>query len=220
MPIENQTFVVVGLGTFGSTIARDLVRFGHHVTGIDMDERVVAAIADDLDRVLILDAREDTALRESGIEMCDVGVVAIADNIEASILATITLKTLGVKKIWAKAASKNHHRILSRLGVDRVIHPEKEVGQHVAQMLHNPLVRDYFSLGNGQHVVNFLVPESLRGKKLTELPHGNKFNLKCIGLLRGKDFQGHDGTDCEMKEGDLMLLLGSREDLRKFAGSL
>jgi len=220
MPIHSQSFVIIGLGTFGSTIARDLVRFGHHVTGIDRDERAVAAIADDLDRTLILDVREEIALRDAGINLCDVGVVAIADDIEASILATITLKTLGIDKIWVKAASKNHHRILSRLGVDRVIHPEKEVGQHIAQMLHNPLVRDYFSLGNGQHVVNFRVPESLQGKKLTELRHGNKYNLKCIGVLRGKEFVGHDGTECELQKDDLLLLLGGRKELRDFAGTL
>lgn len=220
MPVENQSFVVIGLGTFGSTIARELVRFGHHVTGIDKHEPSVAAIADDLDRVLILDVREEIALRETGVAECDVGVVAIADDIEASILATITLKTMGVQKIWVKAASKNHHRILAKLGVDRVIHPEKEVGQHVAQMLHNPLVRDYFSLGNGQHVVNFRIPESLQGKKLTELPHGNKHGLRCIGVLRGKDFMGYDGTECELEKDDLLLLLGGRQELRDFAGSL
>lgn len=220
MSSQSQSFVVIGLGTFGSTIASELVRFGHHVTGIDRQERAVAAIAETLDRTLIMDVREEIAMRGAGIEFCDVGVVAIADDIEASILATITLKTLGIGKIWVKAASKNHHRILSRLGVDRVIHPEKEVGQHVAQMLHNPLVRDYFSLGQGQHVVNIRVPESLQGKKLTELPHGNKYHLKCIGVLRGKDFIGHDGTECELQKDDLLLLLGGRQGLRDFAGSL
>ncbi|UWR22409.1 TrkA family potassium uptake protein [Sulfitobacter sp. S190] len=220
MPRKQQTFVVVGLGTFGSTVANELARFGNHVTGIDLSERNVAAIADNLDRTLILDAREDIALRDAGIDTCDIAVVAIGDDIEASILATITLKTLGISKIWAKATSKNHHRILSKLGVDRVIHPEKEVGTHIAQVLHNPLVRDYVSLGNGQHVVNFLIPEALEGRRLPELDHNKKYDLRCIGVLRGSEYLGSDGSDTTLEKDDLLLLLGSRQNLRDFAGSL
>lgn len=219
MPSKHNSFVVIGLGTFGSTVALELARFGNHVTGIDVSERKVAAVADDLDRTLILDAREDLALREAGIDGCDMGLVAIASDIEASILATITLKTLGLKKIWAKAASKNHHRILSRLGVDRVIHPGREVGQHIAQVLHNPLVRDYFSLGNGQHVVNFRIPEALQGRELDELSH-HRYDLRCIGVLRGTEFLGQDGSGCTLQKDDLLLLLGGRTGLREFADSL
>ena len=217
---KKRSFAVIGLGTFGSTVAKELARFGNDVIGIDVDEKLVSAYAQDLNQALILDAREDGALREAGVESVDVGLIAIGTNIEASILSVINLKTLGIETIWAKATSKNHHRILSKLGVDRVIHPEKEVGQHIAQVLHNPLVRDYVSLGNGQHVVNFRIPASLQGKALTELPYGNKHNLRCIGVLRGSEFLGHDGTDCELQEDDLLLLLGARQDLREFAGSL
>lgn len=217
---QTRSFAVIGLGTFGSTVALELARFGNEVIGIDSNEKLVAAHAQDLSQALILDAREDGALREAGLDTVDVGIVAIGSNMEASLLSVINLKTLGVGTIWAKATSKNHHRILSKIGVDRVIHPEKEVGQHIAQVLHNPLVRDYVSLGNGQHVVNFKVPESLQGKKLSELPHGNTFNLRCIGLLRGTKFLGYDGTDCELHADDLLLLLGERQDLRKFAGGL
>lgn len=161
MARKTRSFAVVGLGTFGSTVARELARFDNDVIGIDIDEKLVSAHAQDLTQALILDAREDGALREAALESVDVALVAIGADIEASILTAINLKTVGVETIWAKAISKNHHRILARLGVDRVIHPEKEIGQHIAQVLHNPLVRDYVSLGNGQHVVNFRVPESL-----------------------------------------------------------
>lgn len=220
MARKTRSFAVVGLGTFGSTVARELARFDNDVIGIDIDEKLVSAHAQDLTQALILDAREDGALREAALESVDVALVAIGADIEASILTAINLKTVGVETIWAKAISKNHHRILARLGVDRVIHPEKEIGQHIAQVLHNPLVRDYVSLGNGQHVVNFRVPESLQGKALTELPHGNKYDLRCIGVMRGSKFMGHDGTDCDLEADDLLLLLGARQDLRQFADSL
>ncbi|UOA32944.1 Ktr system potassium uptake protein A [Sulfitobacter sp. DSM 110093] len=216
----NRTFGVVGLGNFGSTVAKELQRFGNHVVGVDISEARVITLADTLSQAMIVDARDDAALREAGFGDCDVAVVAMGDDLEASILAAINLKLVGVPVVWAKATTKTHHRILSKLGVDRIIHPEVEVGQHIAQVLHNPLVRDYVSLGNGYHVVNFRIPESLEGKSLKDLPHGDKFNLRCIGVMRGTDYVGQDATGCQLERHDLLLLLGQRKDLRNFAASL
>ncbi|UWQ94795.1 TrkA family potassium uptake protein [Rhodobacteraceae bacterium M385] len=215
-----RTFGVVGLGNFGSTVAKELQRFGNHVIGIDISEARVVTLADVLSHTLIVDARDDVALREAGFSDCDVAVVAMGDDLEASILTAINLKLVGVPVVWAKATTKTHHRILSKLGVDRVIHPEVEVGQHIAQVLHNPLVRDYVSLGNGYHVVNFRIPESLEGKRLQDLPHGSKFKLRCIGVMRGTEFVGQDATGCQLERDDLLLLLGKRQDLRNFTASL
>lgn len=215
-----RTFGVVGLGNFGSTVANELQRFGNHVIGIDISESRVAKHADGLSQVMIVDARDDAALREAGFGDCEVGLVAIGADLEASILAAINLKLVGVPVVWAKATTKTHHRILNKLGVDRIIHPEVDVGQHVAQVLHNPLVRDYISLGNGFHVVNFRIPESLEGKKLDDLPQDSEFDLRCVGVMRGTEFVGQDGMDCELARDDLLLLLGQRKDLRRFASSL
>lgn len=215
-----RTIGVIGLGNFGSTVATELQRFGNHVIGLDLDAKRVSALAETLSQAMIVDSRDEVALREAGFAECDIGVVAMASDLEASILTAMNLKLLGVSQIWAKATTKTHHRILSKLGVDRVIHPEIEVGQHIAQVLHNPLVRDYVSLGNGYHVVNFRIPKSLEGKTLDELPHTEKFNLRCIGVMRGTDFVGQDGTACTLERDDLLLLLGQRKDLRSFAASL
>ena len=216
----SRTFGVIGLGNFGSTVANELQRFGNHVIGIDVSEARVASHADTLAQAMIVDARDDIALREAGLSDCAVGIVAMGSDLEASILAAINLKLIGVPIVWAKATTKTHHRILSKLGVDRIIHPEVEVGQHIAQVLHNPLVRDYVSLGNGFHVVNFRIPESLEGKSLRDLTYRETFNLRCIGVMRGTEYIGHDGMDCSLERDDLLLLLGRRKDLRDFAASL
>ncbi len=220
MPEKKRAFGVIGLGNFGSTVAKELTRFGNHVIGIDIDEARVSAHADILAQALIVDARDDAALKEAGLGECDTALVAMGSDLEASILSAINLKLVGVETIWAKARTKTHHRILSRLGVDRIVHPEVEVGQHIAQVLHNPLVRDYVSLGNGYHVVNFRIPKSLEGKTLNDLPHNEKYNLRCIGVMRGTQFIGQDGESCTLNRDDLLLLLGQRSDLRKFAASL
>ncbi|MEY8837813.1 TrkA family potassium uptake protein [Cribrihabitans sp. XS_ASV171] len=213
-------FGVIGLGNFGSTVARELQRFGNHVIGIDIAEPRVSAHAEDLSQAMILDARDEVALREAGLAECDVALVAMGSDLEASILAAMNLKMLGVPVVWSKATTRTHHRILSKLGVDRIVHPEVEMGQHVAQVLHNPMVRDYVSLGNGYHVVNFRLPESLEGRSLDELAHASRFNLLCIGVMRGTEFVGQDGAPCRLESNDLVLLLGRRNDLRAFAASL
>jgi trk system potassium uptake protein len=217
---KKRTIGVIGLGNFGSTVATELNRFGNYVIGVDLNEQRVSNHVERINQAVIVDARDDAALREAGLGDCDLALVAMGSDLESSILSAINLKLLGVETVWAKAKTKTHHRILSKLGVDRVIHPEVEVGQHIAQVIHNPLVRDYVSLGNGYHVVNFRIPESLEGKSLESLPHTKKFDLRCIGVMRGTEFIGQDGQDCTLQRDDLLILLGQRSDLRNFAASL
>ncbi|SEQ23557.1 trk system potassium uptake protein TrkA [Loktanella sp. DSM 29012] len=215
-----RTFGIVGLGIFGRAVANELTRFGNHVIGIDTNPQAVSDMVDTLTQTMIVDARDEAALREAGMGDCDFVLVAMGSDLEASILAVMNLKLIGVRTVWAKARTKTHHRILSKLGVDRVIHPEHEVGQHIAQVMHNPLVRDYVSLGNGYHVVNFRIPESLEDRKLEDLSHAKEHNLRCIGVMRGTEYLGHDGSSFTLQPDDLLLLLGTRNDLREFAEDL
>ena len=220
MSSTSRSYAVIGLGTFGRAVALELARFGNHVIGIDLSEAAVSAVADDLSEALILDARSEDALREAGVGECDVAVIANASDLESSVMAAINLRMLGVGQIWAKATTRTHHRILAKLGVDRIVHPEDEVGRHLAQVLHNPLVRDYVSLGNGFSVVNFTVPKSLTGKSLEVLRLQDKHDVRCVGVMRGTEFVGADHMPCTLEADDRLLLLGRRRDLRAFAGRL
>lgn len=217
---RNESFAVIGLGTFGTTIASELARFGNHVLGIDLDEKNVSGLADELSEAVIADGRDEDALREAGVGRYDVAVIAIGEDLEANILCTMNVKLLGVKTVWVKALSRTHHRILVKMGADRVIQPEHEVGQHIAQMLHNPLVRDYVSLGNGFHVVDFRAPEHLDGKSLADLELGKTFEIRCLGLMRGSEFLASDAESLKLATDDKLLLLGRRKDLRRFGDSL
>ncbi len=220
MAQQHKSFAVIGLGTFGGTVATELVRFGNHVLGIDIDEKRASLLANTLPEVMIADARDEQALRETGIGHYDVVVIAMGEDLEASILCTMNARILGTKTIWVKASSRTHHRILAKLGADRIVHPEGEMGQHIAQMLHNPLVRDYVSLGNGFHVVNMIVPQHLDGKPISSLALEQKYGLRCLGLMRGSDFvSGENGTAVLHPE-DKLLLLGKRAALRTFSDSI
>lgn len=217
---KNRSFAVIGLGTFGTTVASELARFGNHVLGIDTVERNVSRVADMLTEAVIADGRDEEALREAGVGNYDVAVIAIGEDLEANILCTMNVKLIGVPTVWVKAMSRTHHRILTKLGADRVVEPEQEIGRHIAQMLHNPLVRDYVSLGNGFHVVDFRVPESLDGKRVDGVGLSDDFELRALGLMRGGEFHSCETGSVELKTDDKLLLLGRRENLRRFGDRL
>ena len=220
MPRPHSTFVVIGLGAFGSTVAQELARFGNHVMGVDSDEKLVARLADTLTATAILDTTDETAMREAGIDQYDVALCAIGSDIQSSILTTMNLRLLGLDRIWVKAANRTHHRILSKLGADRVILPEQEIGRHAAQVLRNPQVRDYVSLGNGFHVVEYVAPEAFDGRRLGELKLDRQPELRALGLMRGSEFISCASPDTVLKAEDKLLLLGRRDDFRRFADFL
>lgn len=218
----SRTFAVIGLGAFGSTVARDLADAGNDVIGIDRDDGPVSELADVLREAVIADARDEKALREAGLAACDTAVVAIGGDLEANIVSVVNAKLIGVEKVWAKALSRTHHRILARLGTDRVIHAEREMGQRVAQMLHNPVVLDYVSAGNGFYVVAVTVPDSLEGRTVASLELPRAYDVRCLEVMRGSDaLLGGNGaaSGAVLAEGDRMLVLGRRSALRTFAES-
>ncbi|WP_018632519.1 potassium channel family protein [Neomegalonema perideroedes] len=220
MQKKNRSFAVIGLGAFGSTVAGELAKSGRQVIGVDLDERRVAQIASLLHSAVILDSTDEGALREAAIDQYDAALVAIGHDIQASILTTMNLRMLGVKTIWVKAANKTHHRILVKLGADRVILPEQEMGRHIAQMLNNPIVQDYVSLGNGYSLVSVAIPERLKGRTLGALEVGSTHDLKMLGLMRGTEFHSCEAPDLRLETEDKLILLGKRPELRRFGDAL
>ena len=217
--MKTKSVVVIGLGTFGSSVARSLAGFGNQVLGIDSDEQRVARLADVLSDIVIADARDENALREAGVEGYDTAVVAIGEDLEANILCTMNARTLGVANVWVKALSETHHRILSKLGADRIIHPEEEMGQHIAQVLHNPMIRDYISLGNGLYVVDIQIPEALDGYALGD-SQLDSYRIHCLGQMRGTELVPGTEEDRILQVGDRLLLFGERDNLRRFGDTI
>lgn len=214
----SRSFVVIGLGAFGSVVATELARFGNQVLGIDKDPRRVSALADQLPSVVILDAADEGALREAGVDRYDVGLVSIGNDLESNVIAAMNLRLIGVETIWAKAESRTHHRILSKIGADRVILPGLEMGRHAAQMLNNPAVQDYVSLGNGYSVVNLMIPRRLSGRLLSQLQVDP--GVEVLGMMRGTEYRSTRDEDPVLQTNDRLLLLGKRVDLTRFGDQL
>jgi trk system potassium uptake protein TrkA len=179
--------VVLGLGRFGATVATTLTQHGHEVLGIDEDRERVDALGDHLTHVVQADVADEDAMRDLGIEDFDVGVVAIARNIEASVLATMLLKRLRVRRVIARAATTLHEEILFRIGADRVVLPEREMGVQVAHTVGAPQVEDYLGVTQGYGLSRLYLPDSFAGQALADLDLPRRTGLMVVLLLRGDE---------------------------------
>ena len=212
---SHPSVAVIGLGTFGSSVAEDLANVGHHVVGLDLDEARVNALADALAQAVIADARDEAALRDAGVDQCGIAVVAIGENLEANLLCAMNLRLLEVPNVWVKSRSRTHRRILAKIGVQRIVNPEMEMGRQVAQRIHNPFVGDYMSASHGRTVVSLNAPDKLIGRRLASVRLAERHSIECLGLLRGPALV-RMSDDPVLEADDTLLLLGRRQDLQRF----
>ena len=209
-------FAVIGLGSFGATVALELTKLNHDVIGIDTIKRNVENLADQITHAVIADATDEHVLEELNIQNCDAVVVAIGEDIEASILCVLHLKNMGVKKIWAKSKSKAHHMILTHLGVDKIIHPEEDMGVRIAQSLSYPMVSRYMALEDNRYLVKIEIHTEQSGIKLNQLmDHAPE--IKTILHKRGPVVQYILDPHLILKEGDILLVEGLLEPLRRLS---
>ncbi len=216
--IEKQQIIVIGLGVFGATIARELTQLGHEVLGIDSDEQRVNRLAEEITHVVIADVTDENSLIELNAGSYDAAVVAIGRSVEATMLATLQLRELGVEKVWAKALTYQHHRILERLGATRIIAPEYEMGVRISRELNYPMVHDYLGLGEDYFVVEFHTTEDLIGKDIGEIVHG--VNVEALVIKRHKEVHAHPDTTWTIRRGDRLVLGGWIDELRKLVNNL
>jgi trk system potassium uptake protein TrkA len=213
-------FAVIGLGRFGSAASLELMKMGHSVLGVDSDGKVVDRYADQLTHAVIADVTDREALEELGLDNYDVVLVAIGEGIQASLLCVVHLKSLGIETVWVKATSHAQHLILSKLGVDRIIHPEEEMGIRVAQTLSYPMVNDYISIGNGEFVVEIDVSARLEGVPLQQvLPEGPE-SIHVLLVKRKTEVTVHPALDFPLHTNDVLVLLGKLNALKAIAPKL
>lgn len=209
-------FAVIGLGSFGSTIATQLVSLNHDVIGMDNNKRNVESISDQITHAVIADATDEHVLKELNIQNCEAVVVAIGEDIEASILCVLHLKNMGMNKIWAKAKSKAHHMILTHLGVDKIIHPEEDMGTRVAQSLSYPMVSRYMGLEDNHFIVKIEIKASLHGKYFNHLME-HVTEIKTLLFKRGNQILFTIDPNLILQEGDILVVEGELEPLRKLS---
>lgn len=217
--MAKRTFAVIGLGRFGSAVASTLAELGQDVIGIDSDEERVQEMVELVHHAVATDATDLKALRQAGVQDVDIAVISIGENIESSLLVVMQVKELGVGTIIAKAVTPLHGKILQKLGVTRVVFPEREMAVRIAHSLVVPNVLDYIELSRDFSIVELPAPAELVGKTLRELQLRQKYGLTLIAIKRrsgtgdGEITNIGPGPDDLIRAGDILSLLGDNDRL-------
>lgn len=210
-------FCVIGAGNFGFNIARTLYEAGHEVLVIDNNRSHIQQISEHCSVAMVADAADKEFLAAQGLAEMDAVVVAIGERSHAATLATLFLKELGVKRLVVKSVNEDHGRILSKVGADEVVYPEKDMAIKTARNLISPNILDMLSM-TGDYTLNELAPpKTFIGKSLVELNLRSKYNILVLGIkdVLTDEFILMPQADQKIKDSDLLLVLGKTADVDK-----
>jgi trk system potassium uptake protein TrkA len=212
----SKQFAIIGMGRFGSSVARTLYEMDYEVMGIDENEERINENIQYVTHAVAADSTDERALKEIGIRNFDVVVVAIGVDIQASILTVLTLKELGVKKIVAKAQNERHGQVLYKVGADRVVFPERDMGVRVAHNLISANVLDFIELAEDYSVAEVVVSSKLVGQNLRQLDIRRKYEVNVIAIKSGDKFNIAPSPDEVIQYGDVLVVIGNNKDLKAF----
>ncbi|MHC4548320.1 MAG: potassium channel family protein [Planctomycetota bacterium] len=215
--MSKRRFAVLGLGQFGSTLAAELAALGCEVLAVDASAKKVDAIRDQVASAAVADIRERKALAELFSTRFDVVIVAIGNALEASVMATLHLKELGVGEIWAEANDADRAEALTKVGATRVLSPESDMGRKLARHLANPDLLEHLPITTGYGVVEIEAPAWTHGKTLAELDLRNTMSVAVIAIRAADDTVDiTPGGAARIRPGDALTLVGRDADLNKF----
>lgn len=210
-------YAVIGLGRFGTSVARKLHEAGHEVLGIDTNEERVEDAELFVTHAVVADTTEEKALTSIGISNFDCVIVAIGNDMQSSILTVSLLKELGIKKVIAKALGKRHGQVLEKVGADWIIYPERDMGERVANQLLSPNMLNYIELSKEHSIEEIMIPSKMAEKSLRDLDIRAKYNVSVIAIVREGEIIISPSPDQIIHKGDLLVLIGNREDLAIFS---
>jgi len=211
----SRQFAVIGLGRLGSAMIGTLSSLGHEVLGIDANEDLIQELSGQYPEAHLVaaDATDESVLRDLNVGQFDGAAVVIGEDMEAGILATANLKEMGVAFVVARASTRLHARVLERVGADRIIEPEKDMGAQVARTMASPGVMDYIDLGEEEALIEAEIPGEWKGKSLADLHLSRQSGLTILAVKP----KGKPGTipraDTVLREGDVVVVGGTKKDL-------
>ncbi|MBD3168111.1 MAG: TrkA family potassium uptake protein [candidate division Zixibacteria bacterium] len=211
-------FCVIGVGRFGYHCALQLFDRGNEVVAIDKSRETINRIRDNCSQAIVADIRKKELLQPLGLEEMDAVIVSVGGDISNSILVTLYLKELGVEYIVAKAVDEDHGNILSKVGADRVIYPEKDMAHKTAQVLSDPNLIDYVPLSGNYMIAEVPTPDKFKGKSIAEAQLKSKYHIQVIAHRNEKTGRSDlaPSADYTLSEGDVLTVLGSKDDIDKF----
>lgn len=213
--MSSKQFVVIGLGRFGTSIAKTLYSLGNDVLVIDKNEDVIQDIADNVTHAVQMDATDENAVKTLGLRNFDVAIVTIGNNIQSSVMVTLLMKELGVKYIIAKGNNDLHAKVLYKIGADRVILPEKDMGIRVAHNLVSSSILDYIELSPDYSIMEIQAVTEWQNKSLSELKLRTKYGINVMAIKNGEDINVSPSPDDKITAKDILVAIGSAKDLGK-----
>ncbi|EMT46121.1 MULTISPECIES: TrkA family potassium uptake protein [Anoxybacillus] len=214
--MKKKEFAVIGLGRFGGSVCRTLSEQGMEVLAIDVNEDKVNEYASIASQAVVADSTDENVLKSLGIRNFDHVIVAIGDNIQASILTTLILKELGVEKITVKATNDYHEKVLKKIGADHIVHPERDMGERIANNMISNNVLDYLELSDRHSIVEIVANEKLHGHSLLELDIRAKYGINIVAIKRHNDIIVSPLASETIYAGDILIVIGADQDIDRF----
>lgn len=208
--------VIIGLGRFGTSMCQELNRLGHEILAIDTDEERVNEVSVFTTQAVAANGTDENVLRALGVRNFEHAIIAIGDNLQSSVLCTLILKEMGISSVWVKARDLQHQKILEKVGADRVIQPEYEMGIRMAHHLASEKIIDYIDLSDEYSIVELIAPSSISGKTLVQLDIRARFNCTVLAVKRFEDVNIAPKPEDEIVKGDILVLIGHKDDLKRF----
>jgi trk system potassium uptake protein len=209
-------FAVIGMGRFGSSVAEYLNKLGYEVLAIDENEARIQEISDRVTHAVQADSTDEDALRSLGLRNFDVVVVAIGQDVQASIMTTLILKEMNIPNIIVKATSELQGKVLAKIGADKVIFPERDMGKRVAHHLISPHILDYIELSEEHSIVEIRAGQAMAGQSLRELDIRARYNCNVMGIRRGDKLNIAPNADEKLQEQDILVIIGENANLNRF----
>ena len=209
-------FAIIGLGRFGVSVSTELYKLGHDELAIDNNEEKLDDITNHSTYSAVADGTDEKELRNLGITNFDHVIVAIGDDLQASILCTLLLKEMDIPSVWVKAQNFHHHKVLDKIGADKIIHPEHDMGNRIAQHLVSDRVIDYIELSAEYSIIEITAPASMHKKTLAQLDIRAKYGVTVLGIRRGKDVNISPTAQDRLYKEDVLIAIGHNNDLRRF----
>ena len=213
--MKAKQFAVIGIGRFGESLARELIRMGHKVLAIDVNEERVNDAVHYATRAVQADAMDPQVLKTLGIRKFEAVIVAIGENIQSNILTTLVLKELGVKKVISKANNAMHGKVLEKIGTDTVIYPERDMAVKLARSLVSQNFLEQIQLSTDYSIIELFTPSAFIDKTLKEIGLRKNLRVTVLATRRGDNIIVVPVPEATMRQGDILVVLGHNDDLEK-----
>lgn len=210
-----KSYVVIGLGLFGTQLALQLYEQGENVMAIDINPEVIDEYANQVSRAVVADAKRRDVLKQLGVDKCDAAIIGMTSDLATSVLITMNLKALGVNEIICKAQSETDMEVLETLGVTQVIIPEKIAADRLCRRLSRPNVLEYIELSEEYGIIEMQVPKSWVGRSIIDLNVRAKYNVNVIAMKRQNDIKVSFNAKLGLNEEDILVLVGENKALEK-----